>query len=43
MERLETVDIGTNALKRLEEMVATNLQVLNIMNIGNGSMENIKK
>ena len=40
---LKQVNIGTNALNGVNELIATNLTQLNSMNVGEGSLTNIEK
>ena len=40
---LKQVNIGTNALNGVKELIATNLTQLNSMNVGEDSLTNIEK
>ena len=40
---LKEINIGSNALNGVNELIATNLTQLNSMNVGEGSLTNIEK
>ena len=40
---LKEINIGTNALNGVNELIATNLTQLNAMNVGEDSLTNIEK